>query len=157
MQGSEFQICYFNITVRGYGSASKSSGSGKFLAVLQGTTRFIILSVVAVLRFIYCNKSVVSPAGYKDTCRHLKKLTCKRTLLQVFIFLRPPPLLGFYLRWSSNFVDSESGKIQSIKLLQNTVSNTTPYLPPPHPQYLHTVFVRNIALIHTGKGERIVA
>jgi hypothetical protein len=32
----------------------------------------------------------------------------------------PPPLLGFCLEWSSNFVGSESGQIQSVKLLQNT-------------------------------------
>jgi hypothetical protein len=34
--------------------------------------------------------------NYKDSkakCRHLKKLTCKGTLRQVFICLRPPPLL----------------------------------------------------------------
>ncbi len=31
----------------------------------------------------------------KAKCRHLKKLTCKRTLRQVFVCLRPTPLLGF--------------------------------------------------------------
>jgi hypothetical protein len=46
-------------------------------------------------------------------CRRLKKLTCKGTLRKVFICLRPLPFLGFCLRWSSNFVGSQSGQIQS--------------------------------------------
>jgi hypothetical protein len=33
------------------------------------------------------------------------------------IFLRSPPLLGFCLGWSSNFVGSVSGQIQNVKLL----------------------------------------
>jgi hypothetical protein len=36
------------------------------------------------------------PINYTDTkakCRHLNKFTCKGTLQQVFICLRPPPLL----------------------------------------------------------------
>jgi hypothetical protein len=32
-------------------------------------------------------------------CRYLKKFTCKGTLRQVFICLRPPPLIGFCLGW----------------------------------------------------------
>ncbi len=32
-------------------------------------------------------------------CGYLKNLTCKGTLWQVFIFLSPPPLLGFCLGW----------------------------------------------------------
>jgi hypothetical protein len=52
-----------------------------------------------------------------------KKLTCKGTLRQVFICQTPPPPLG----WSINFVGSESGQIQSVKLLQNMVSNRIPY------------------------------
>jgi hypothetical protein len=59
-------------------------------------------------------------------CRHLKKLTCTGTLCgRYFVCLRPPPLLGFYLGWSSDVVGSESGQIQSVKFLQNKVSNTT--------------------------------
>jgi hypothetical protein len=48
----------------------------------------------------------------------------------------PPP---FVLGWSRNWVGSESGQIQSVKLLQNMVFNTTlhvhstVYTPPPHP------------------------
>jgi hypothetical protein len=36
----------------------------------------------------------------------------------------------FLLRWPINFVGSESGQIQSVKLLQNMVSNTIQH---PHP------------------------
>jgi hypothetical protein len=36
----------------------------------------------------------------------------------------------FLLGWPSNFVGSESGQIQSVKLLQNMVSNRTQH---PHP------------------------
>jgi hypothetical protein len=57
----------------------------------------------------------------------IKKNFCKGTLRQVFICLRPPPLLDCCLGWSSNFVGSESGQIQSVKLLLNMVSNRTPY------------------------------
>ncbi len=35
-------------------------------------------------------------------CRHLKKLTCEETLRQVLICLKPPPLLGCCVGWSSN-------------------------------------------------------
>jgi hypothetical protein len=62
--------------------------------------------------------------------RHLKKFTSKGTLRQVFIGLRSPPLPGFCLGWSSNFVSSESGQIQIVKLLQNMVSNRTQHLQP---------------------------
>jgi hypothetical protein len=70
--------------------------------------------------------------NYIDTkakCRHLKKLTCKGTLREVIMCLRPPPLLGFCLGWSSNFVGSESGQIQSVKLLQNMASSRTQHPP----------------------------
>ncbi len=75
-------------------------------------------------------------------------MICKGTLRQVFICLRPPPLLGFCLGWSSNFVgsDSESGQKQSVKLLQNMVSNrtnTTPY-PPPPPSHTLGGFIKGI-------------
>ncbi len=61
--------------------------------------------------------------NYIDTkakCRHLKKFTFRGTFRQVFICLRPPPILiGFCLGWCSNFAGSESGQIRSDKLLQN--------------------------------------
>ncbi len=44
----------------------------------------------------------------------------------MFICLRPTPLLSLCLGWSRNFVGSESGQIQSVKLLQNMISNRTP-------------------------------
>ncbi len=72
---------------------------------------------------------------------HLKK-PIKELFRQVFICLRPPPLLGFCLVWSSNFVDSDFGQIQSVKLLQNMVSNRTQHtLPSPsHTLSVYTVF-----------------
>jgi hypothetical protein len=51
------------------------------------------------------------------------------TLRQIFICLRPPPLLGNVLRWESNFAGSKSGHIQSVKVLQYLISITT-LLPP---------------------------
>ncbi len=67
---------------------------------------------------------------------YLKKLTCKGTLLQVFICLRPPRLVG-----------SESGQKQSVKLLQNMVSNTTQH---PHP--LAATHCLYIQYFDFGKG-----
>ncbi len=62
--------------------------------------------------------------------QHLQKLSCKGTLRQVFICLRPPLLLSFCLGRSSNFVGSEYGQIQSVKL-QNIVTNRSQHPPPP--------------------------
>jgi hypothetical protein len=76
-----------------------------------------------------------------------KKLTCKGTLRQVFLCLTPPPLLGFCLGWSSNFVGSESGQIQSVKLLYNMVSNRNR-----HPQPLPATHCLYILYCETGKG-----
>jgi hypothetical protein len=83
-----------------------------------------------------------------DKCSYLTKLTCKGTLRQVFICLRPPPLLGFCLGWNSNFVGPESGQKQSVKLLQNMVFNTTQHLPPPLPDK-HCLY---ILYFDFGKG-----
>jgi hypothetical protein len=58
-----------------------------------------------VLKYDY---GLINYIDTKAKCRHLKKLTCKGTLRQEFICLRPPPLLGFCLGWSGNFVGSES-------------------------------------------------
>ncbi len=63
-----------------------------------------------------------------------KKIYLQRVCGRCFICLRTPPLLGFCLGRSSNFV---SGQKQSVKLLQNTVSNTTQH--PPHPSQQHNV------------------
>ncbi len=42
------------------------------------------------------------------------KCTSKGTWRQVFICLRPHPLLGFCLCWLSNFLDSESGQMHIV-------------------------------------------
>ena len=63
--------------------------------------------------------------------------------------MRPPSLLGFCLGWSSDFVGSEYGQIQSVKLLQNMISNTT-QRPPPPPD-THCLY---ILYFDTGNGER---
>ncbi len=87
-------------------------------------------------------------------CRHLKKLTCKATLRQVFICLRPPTLLSFCLGWCSNFVSSESVhcQIQSVKLIQNMVSNRAQHphaLPVTHCLY---IMYCTVPYLDTGKG-----
>ncbi len=51
------------------------------------------------------------------------------------IGLRPPPLLGYYLGCYNNFVGSESGQIQSVKLLLNMVSNRTQHPPATNSKY----------------------
>jgi hypothetical protein len=56
-------------------------------------------------------------------------MTCKGTLRQVFIG-------RFLFGVVGNFVGSESGQIQSVKLLQNMVSNTTQHPPPPPSLYI---------------------
>ncbi len=68
-----------------------------------------------------------------------KNFTCKGTLRQVFLCLSatPFPFIGFCLGWSSNFVGSESGQIQSVKLLENMVSNRTPNPVPPYSILIH--------------------
>jgi hypothetical protein len=94
---------------------------------------------------------LVNYINSKAKFRHLK--TCKWTLRQVFICLRPPLLLGFCLEWSSNFVGSESGQIQNVKLLQNMVSNRTQH-PPPPPS--HTLPVWTVLWHRKGeKGGRV--
>jgi hypothetical protein len=51
----------------------------------------------------------------------------------MFIYIRPLPVLGFCLGWSSNFVGSESGQIQSVTSAEYGLQ-------------------QNPILIHTGKG-----
>ncbi len=94
-----------------------------------------------------CQHRIINYIDTKAKCRYLKKLTCKGTLRQVFICLRPPSHLGFFLGWYSNFVGSESGQIQSGKLLQNMVSNRTQTTPPPR----HTLSVYTV-LCHRRVG-----
>jgi hypothetical protein len=63
-------------------------------------------------------------------------MSSKKILRQVFICLMPPSLLGFCLGWSGNFVGSESGQIQSIKILYNVVTNR-----PQHPYPLPAILL----------------
>ncbi len=67
----------------------------------------------------------------KAKCRHLKKSTQRQVLFMCS--RRSPPFLGFCFGWSSSFVGSESGQTQSVKLLQNMVSNRTQHPQQPHP------------------------
>ncbi len=94
------------------------------------------------IQYLARRKTILIESNVK--CR-LQKLTSKRTLRQVFICLRFPHLLGFCPGWSSNFVDSYSGQIESVKLLQNMVSNRTQH---PHPCQPHTVCIRYTVLWH---------
>jgi hypothetical protein len=61
-----------------------------------------------------------------------KKLTCKVTCARCLpINLRPPPPQGFFFGGggvSNNFAGSDSGMIQSVKLLHNIWSPTEPPL-----------------------------
>jgi hypothetical protein len=62
--------------------------------------------------------------------------------------MRPPPVLGFCLGWCSNFVGSESGQNQSVKLLQDMLSITTQQ--PLHP--LPATLCLYILYVDFGKG-----
>jgi hypothetical protein len=69
------------------------------------------------------------------------KVTCKRTLRQPYIWLRPSPLLGFYLGLGRQFRRYESGQKESVRALQNMISNTTELPHPPPPAHTHTVCI----------------
>jgi len=79
---------------------------------------------------VYVQHGLNNYVDTKAKRRHLKNLTSKGTLRQVFICLRSPFPPCFCLGRSSNFVGCESGQIQSVKLLQNMISFRT-QLPPP--------------------------
>jgi hypothetical protein len=69
-------------------------------------SKVIIDSLMLVSRIEFAHRKIrLIESNAK--CIHLKKFSCKGTLRQLFICLRPPSLLGFCLRWSSNFVGSE--------------------------------------------------
>ncbi len=100
------------------------------------------------------NHELINFIDTKAKCRHLKKLTCKWTLRQVFLCLSPPRLLGFCLGWSSNFIGSESGQIHSVKLLQNVVFSRTQH-PTPSPSHTLSVqYVLYVLYFETGGGGR---
>jgi hypothetical protein len=70
----------------------------------------IIISSQLCTAFCICIIYVLKCLKYQtyrrhSKCHHLKKDSCKGTLRQVFICLRPPSLQGFrvLLCWSSNF------------------------------------------------------
>ncbi len=63
----------------------------------------------------------------------LQKMVGKGTLRKVFICLRPLPSKVFVWGGLAPFEGSESGQKQSVKFLQNMVSNTTQQPPPSHP------------------------
>jgi hypothetical protein len=91
----------------------------------------------------------------KAKCCHLKKFTCKGILRQVFICLRPPPLVGFCLGWSSYFVGSEFGQIQSVKPLQNMVSKRTQHPQPPASHTLSVYIYCTLTQDGGGGGRRV--
>jgi hypothetical protein len=78
------------------------------------------------------------------------EVTWIKTLRELFICLRPPPLLGFCLGMGKylhfNFVGSEFGHRQSVEVVQYMVSRTIP--PGPHTVYC-TVY---IYLVTDGGG-----
>jgi hypothetical protein len=55
------------------------------------------------------------------------------------------------LGWQGNFVGSESGQNQIVKLLQNMVSNTT-NTPPPPPSQTLSVFMYCTLTLGRGVG-----
>ncbi len=57
----------------------------------------------------------------------------------------------FCLGWCSNFVGSESGQKQSVKLLQNTVYNTT-HRPHPLPPATHCLYILYVYIGKRGGG-----
>jgi hypothetical protein len=59
----------------------------------------------------------------------------------------------FCLGWCSNFVDSESGQKQSVKLLQNLCSTTQVNTPLTSP-HSHTLSVYTVQCIYLGKEGR---
>jgi hypothetical protein len=116
---------------------------------------FLTLYVSTKKIFISCDRSKILLKESNAKWCHQKNL-CKGTFggrcLQflsegglcgrclMVICLRPPPLLGFCLEWSSNFVGSESGQIQNVKLLQYMVSQQDSTPPPPPVTQLQVKF-----------------
>jgi hypothetical protein len=61
-------------------------------------------------------------------------------------------LVIFVWGWCSNFVGSEAGQKQSVKLLQNMVYNTTQHPPPLPLPHSRTLSVYTLPYIYRGKG-----
>ncbi len=83
----------------------------------------------------------------KAVCGHLKNGPVKRLCGSCLSVCGPLPPVGFCLEWCSNFLGSESGQIQSVKLLKNMVSNTTQQQSPPPIQTLSA-----FTIFDTGRG-----
>jgi len=76
-------------------------------------------------------------------CRLLKTKNCVvhgRRIFKDHQYLNVVFTGHFCLVWGSNFVGSESGQKQSVKLLESMVYNTTQQ-PPPSPTVTHTVCI----------------
>jgi hypothetical protein len=58
---------------------------------------------------------IINYIDAKEKCWHLKSLPVKGLCGRCISDWVPPPLLGFCLGWSSKFVGSKSGQIQSVK------------------------------------------
>ena len=88
----------------------------------------------------YCMHRLIKYVDAKGNakCRHLKNWPVRGFAAVVYLS-EAPPLLGFCLGWSSNFVENASGQIKSVKLLQNMVSNRTQH-PPPPPNHTLSVY-----------------
>jgi hypothetical protein len=82
-----------------------------------------------------------------------KKITCKKTLREVFICQKLPPLLGFCLGWfTPNCIGSESGQIQSVKTSAEYVlqhNSTNPDLLP----VTHCLYIMYFDTGRGGEGE----
>jgi hypothetical protein len=126
-------------------SPFKKSGGYVQCTLYTGTVQYYLRR--ETLQLFGLGHGLINYIDTKAKCQHLEQLTCKGPLQQVIIFLRPPPLLGF-LGWFSNFVGSESCHIQSIKLLQNMVSNRTQH---PQPPSSHTLSVYTVLWHREGR------
>ncbi len=78
-----------------------------------------------------------------------KKWTCKGILLQVFICLRSPSLLGFCLGWSTSFVGSQ---YKTLATLAEYGLQQNPIPPPPPPPVTHCISISIIQYTYSHKG-----
>jgi hypothetical protein len=140
--------CFMMSYCQGYGSETCiKSHLGMFWGFSMEGGGFS--SIVIQTFLVAFTHGLINYVDTKAKFRHLKKCSWKGTFQQVFVRLRPPPLLSFCLGWSSNFVGSE---IQSVKLLQNMVSNRNS-TPPPTPSHSHALSVCTVLWHRGGGGE----
>jgi hypothetical protein len=112
-----FPVC---LLLQGFILASQINKSKAFLFVISITSGSRVWLKLLGKKWIFkkqCPFEIERPTRRKirliesNAQCHLTKLTCKVTLRQVFICLRPPPLLDYCFGKSSNFVGSKSGQI----------------------------------------------